>query len=75
MDVSMNCDRESTSIPKSQINFGKYVIEELYQLLAKIISDGGGQIIENYKNNQARWAELFAEEEKSGKRYEYSKLR
>jgi hypothetical protein len=72
MDISMNCDRESTSIPKSQINFGKYVIEELYQLLAKIISDGGNEIVENYRANQDKWAGLLAKEEKSGKRYEYS---
>ena len=71
MEVSMNCDRVTTSIPNTQINFGKYVIAELYELLAKIINDSGKEIITNYKANQERWNSLLAEEKESGSRYQY----
>ena len=67
----MNCDRVTTSIPNTQINFGKYVIAELYELLAKIINDCGKEIITNYKANQERWNSLLAEEKESGSRYQY----
>ena len=71
MDVSMNCDRVTTSIPNTQINFGKYVIAELYELLAKIINDRGNEIITNYKENQKRWNSLLADEKESSSRYQY----
>jgi hypothetical protein len=72
MKVSMNCDRETVSIPLSQINFGKYVISDLYELLAKVIGDGGSEILKNYKSNQLNWQSLHEKEKASGVPYSYS---
>ena len=33
MEISMNCSREKSSIPESQLGFGKYIIKELYDIL------------------------------------------
>lgn len=71
MKVSMNCDRTSTSIPQSQLNFGKYVIEELYSLLSKIVNDGGNELLINFHSNQKKWAEILSREETQGIPYEF----
>lgn len=71
MKVSMNCDRTSTSIPQSQLNFGKYVIEELYTLLSKIVNDGGNELLINFNSNQKKWAEILSREETQGIPYEF----
>ena len=71
MKVSMNCDRTSTSIPQSQLNFGKYVIEELYSLLSKIVNDGGNELLMNFNSNQKKWAEILSREKTQGIPYEF----
>ena len=71
MKVSMNCDRANTSIPQSQLNFGKYVIEDIYSLLAKIIYDGGSEILKNFNSNQKKWAELLSMEKTKGVPYQF----
>jgi hypothetical protein len=63
---SMNCDRSSVSIPACQIGFGKFIIRDLYELLSKILHDGGGQMVERFNSNHEKWQELQALVEKTG---------
>ena len=67
----MNCDRGNTSIPQTQLNFGKYVIEDIYSLLAKIIYDEGSEILKNFNSNQKKWAELLSMEKTKGVPYQF----
>tara|TARA_B100001093_G_C26848645_1_gene1024038 strand:- start:2618 stop:3859 length:1242 start_codon:yes stop_codon:yes gene_type:complete len=69
MQVSMNCDREKTSIPESQLGFGKYIIKELYDILLQLNHEAGSQFQENFLANQLRWTNLRADEKLNGTRY------
>lgn len=69
MEVSMNCDREKTSIPESQLGFGQYIIKELYDLLARLNHEAGSQFQENFETNQLIWKRLREEEKLSGNPY------
>ena len=55
---SMNCDRDTVSVPGCQIGFGKFVIRDLYALLQEILHDGGGYLLDNFNSNQEKWKSL-----------------
>ena len=69
MEVSMNCDREKTSIPESQLGFGKYIIKELYDVLLQLNHEAGSQFQENFGANQLKWTNLRVEEKLNKTRY------
>ena len=66
---SMNCDRSTVSVPACQVGFGKFIIRDLYELLSKILHDGGGQMVERFNSNHEKWQELQALVEKTGTPY------
>ena len=66
---SINCDRSMVSVPACQVGFGKYVIRDLYDLLSKILHDGGGYLIKHFNSNQEKWARIQAEIENTGVPY------
>jgi hypothetical protein len=66
---SMNCDRDTVSVPGCQIGFGKFVIRDLYALLQEILHDGGGYLLDNFNSNQEKWKALHASGEKTGSPY------
>ena len=67
--LSMNCDRESVSVPKCQLGFGNYVIRSLLQLLEKLVHTAGSQSLENFEANHKHWEEIAQKEVDSGKPY------
>lgn len=69
MEISMNCSREKTSIPESQLGFGKYVIKELYDILLQLNHEAGSQFQENFEANQLKWTNLREEEKRTGVPY------
>jgi hypothetical protein len=66
---SMNCDRNTVSVPGCQVGFGKYVIHDLYVLLKETVHDGGGYLLENFISNQQKWKSLHAIVEETGAPY------
>jgi hypothetical protein len=66
---SMNCDRDTVSVPSCQIGFGKFVIRDLYLLLEEVLHDGGGYLLDNFNSNQEKWKALHASGEKTGSPY------
>lgn len=66
---SMNCDRNSVSVPACQVEFGKYVIKDLYTLLKMTVHDGGSYLLENFNSNQQKWKELRSTEGNSSLPY------
>ena len=68
--LSMNCDRETVSIPKSQLGFGNYVIRSLFQLLEKITYTSGNTVLEQFEANHKRWEALAKSEGETGKPYQ-----
>ncbi|MDG0965067.1 MAG: 3',5'-cyclic nucleotide phosphodiesterase [Opitutales bacterium] len=66
---SMNCDRNTVSVPSCQVGFGKFVIRDLYVLLEEILHDGGGYLLDNFNSNQEKWKALHKSCEKTGSPY------
>ncbi|MBT3666752.1 MAG: 3',5'-cyclic nucleotide phosphodiesterase [Opitutae bacterium] len=66
---SMNCDRNTVSVPGCQVGFGDYVIRDLYKLLKLTIHDGGSYLLENFNTNQKKWQDLQNIESESGLPY------
>ena len=69
-EISMNCDRKTVSIPRSQLGFGKYVIRSLFQLLEKISYTSGKSSLEQFEANHKRWEGLAKTEAETGKPYQ-----
>lgn len=69
MEISMNCSREKSSIPESQLGFGKYIIKELYDILLQLNHEAGSQFQKNFEANQLKWTKLREEEKRSGVPY------
>jgi hypothetical protein len=69
LEPSMNCDRNTVSVPGCQVGFGKYVIHDLYVLLKETVHDGGGYLLENFISNQQKWKSLHAIVEETGAPY------
>ena len=65
----MNCSREKSSIPESQLGFGKYIIKELYDILLQLNHEAGSQFQKNFEANQLKWTKLREEEKRSGVPY------
>ena len=69
LPISMNCDRDKVLVPFAQIGFGKFVIRDLYMLLAKILPTGGGYLLSNFEENQKKWKAIEEEVLSSGVPY------
>ncbi len=69
LKTSMNCDRNSVSVPGCQVGFGKYVINDLYTLLKMTVHDGGSYLLKNFKTNQQKWQELQSMEDNTNLPY------
>ena len=70
LKTSMNCDRNSVSVPGCQVGFGKYVINDLYTLLKITVHDGGSYLLTNFNSNQQKWQELLIKEDNTNLPYE-----
>ena len=69
-EISMNCDRTTVSIPKSQLGFGDYVIRGLFQLLEKIAYTAGKQSLEQFEQNHRTWTSIAKSETETSKPYQ-----
>ena len=67
--ISMNCDRGTVSIPKSQVGFGQFVIRSLFELLARLSYTSGERSLQRFEENFKKWQELAKQETATGKRY------
>lgn len=63
LEVSMLCDRETVTIPKSQIGFGNFVIRDLFKLLRKIAFTAGDPALKQFEANQLNWKALAEADE------------
>lgn len=64
LDVSILCDRQRTSIPRSQVNFINYIVFPTFELMNRIVDIK--EYIENIKLNLSIY-QLKDEEERNGK--------
>ena len=62
LPINFLCDRETTSIPKSQINFINFVVLPNFKLLVKLIPECD-KYVENSENNIKKWENILNEEE------------
>ena len=62
LPINFLCDRETTSIPKSQINFINFVVLPNFKLLVKLIPECD-KYVENCENNIKKWENIINEEE------------
>ena len=70
LPVSMLCDRDKVKVPFAQIGFGKFVIRDLYELLAQISPTAGSYLLNNFEENQKKWQAIEENVLSSGKPYE-----
>ena len=62
LPINFLCDRETTSIPKSQINFINFVVLPNFKLLVKLIPECD-KYVENSESNIKKWENILKEEE------------
>ena len=63
LPINFLCDRETTSIPKSQINFINFVVLPNFKLLANLIPECD-TFVENCENNVKKWESIINDEKK-----------
>ncbi len=68
-EISMNCDRKTVSIPKSQLGFGNFVIRSLFELLEKIAPTAGSPSLKRFESNFKKWEVLKKVESDTGEPY------
>jgi hypothetical protein len=66
LPVTFLCDRETTNVPRSQINFINFVVMPGYNVLVTLINDCK-EYVTNCENNINEWKKIEAEEEKQKK--------
>ena len=67
--ILMNCDRDTVSIPKSQVGFGQFVIRNLFELLSQISRTSGEKSLRRFEANFKRWQDLAKQEAADDKPY------
>ncbi|XP_051174345.1 uncharacterized protein LOC127290025 isoform X2 [Leptopilina boulardi] len=75
LPVTPLCDRQSTSIPKIQVGFFKFVVAPLYEEWHRFLGDGLSDSLMNYlRGNQKRWETMIQQENAEEVRTEVSEL-
>ncbi|XP_043495144.1 uncharacterized protein LOC122519624 isoform X2 [Polistes fuscatus] len=75
LPVTPLCDRHSTSIPKIQVGFFKFVVTPLYEEWHRFLGDGlSVSLMEYLRSNQKKWENLIAQETAEDTETEISEL-
>lgn len=75
LPVTPLCDRHSTSIPKIQAGFFKFVVTPLYEEWHRFLGDGlSVSLMEYLRGNQKKWETLIAQETADDTETEISEL-
>nr|KAF7423649.1 hypothetical protein H0235_008932 [Vespula pensylvanica] len=75
LPVTPLCDRHSTSIPKIQAGFFKFVVTPLYEEWHRFLGDGlSVSLMEYLRSNQKKWETLIAQETAEDTETEISEL-
>ncbi|XP_076634062.1 uncharacterized protein LOC143348100 isoform X2 [Colletes latitarsis] len=75
LPVTSLCDRHTTSIPKIQATFFKFVVTPLYEKWHRFLGDGlSVSLMEHLRANQKKWEALIVQEAAEETRTEISEL-
>ncbi|XP_047353649.1 uncharacterized protein LOC124950675 isoform X3 [Vespa velutina] len=75
LPVTPLCDRHSTSIPKIQVGFFKFVVTPLYEEWHRFLGDGlSVSLMEYLRSNQKKWETLITQETTEDTETEISEL-